>query len=228
MAADAVIDPGPSNELEQATLSETVVGRLLDPSGTYWLHADAERVKGEIAAVQTLADASFDRPLFVFAHIPSPHAPYVLARDCSERLLGNLVPAPPSVIDAAGRATRVAAEADQTACVDHLLAEAISAVVAVRPNTVIILRSDHGPDELINWSNPAEPGLGNRFANLFWARTPGHSGVFPDDVTLVNVLPILFNTYLGTQLPPHPNDLFLGPAGTDGRFVPYVPPGAGR
>ena len=87
----------------------------------------------------------------------------------------------------------------------------------------MLLLSDHGPEELLDWRAPDEPGLGDRFANLFWARTPGHPDLFPDDVTLVNVLPILFNAYLGTDLPLHPNDLWYGPAQNLDRFVPYVP-----
>ena len=223
MPTDVIIDPGPSNELERATVSETLLGRLLDPSDQYWLRADADRIQGEVDAVESLAREPSPEPLFVFAHLPAPHAPYVFASDCSMRLQGYLTPTPPAVRDPTSTAIRVVAEADQTACVDHLLSQAVRSIVAARPNAVVILLSDHGPDELVDWAAPAEPGLGNRFANLFWARTPGRSGLFPDDVTLVNVLPILFNAYFGTALPLHPDDLFLGPVGTDGTFVRYVP-----
>ena len=85
----------------------------------------------------------------------------------------------------------------------------------------MIVLSDHGPEELLDWNAPAEPGLGDRFANLFWARTPGQPGLFPDDVTLVNVLPILFNAYLGTQLPLRPNALWFGPTIGVDRFSVY-------
>ena len=39
-----------------------------------------------------------------------------------------------------------------------------------------------------------------RFGNLFAARVPGHEHLFPDDVTLSQVLPILANTYLGADI----------------------------
>ncbi len=43
-------------------------------------------------------------------------------------------------------------------------------------------------------------------------------------VTLVVVLPMLFNAYLGMTLPIHPDDVYLGLAGTDLTCVPYLPP----
>ena len=37
--------------------------------------------------------------------------------------------------------------------------------------------------------------------NLFIASTPGRSGLFPDDVTPINLIPRLLNGYLGTDHP---------------------------
>ncbi len=66
-------------------------------------------------------------------------------------------------------------------------------MVAARPGAVVIVFSDHGPDELLDWDRPDTLGMDARFNNLFWARTPGQTGVFPPDVTLVNVMPLLLN-----------------------------------
>ena len=66
---------------------------------------------------------------------------------------------------------------------------------------MVILFSDHGPDVRLNWGNPADPGLHDRVSNFFAARTPGKPSLFPDDITLVNVIPILFNSYYGMDLP---------------------------
>ena len=65
--------------------------------------------------------------------------------------------------------------------------------------------------------------MDDRFSNLFWARTPGQTDVFPSDVTLVNVMPLLLNRYLGSSLPLHPDDLFFGPSDANHHYVPYRP-----
>ena len=46
------------------------------------------------------------------------------------------------------------------------------------------------------------------------------AGIFPEDITLVNVLPILFNAYLGTDMPIRPDETWFGPRPQDERFVP--------
>jgi len=107
-----------------------------------------------------------------------------------------------------------------------MITDALKHIVAAKPSAVVVLLSDHGPEELLDWNAPSEPGLGDRFANLFWARTPGFASLFPDDITLVNVLPMLFNAYLGTDIPLHGNDLWFGPTvGVDtfSRYVPAAP-----
>jgi hypothetical protein len=76
---------------------------------------------------------------------------------------------------------------------------------------VVIVFSDHGPQTLLSYADPDDRGIETRLANLFAARTPGRPRLFPDDVTLVNVLPILFNGYLGTNLPLQPDATYFGP-----------------
>jgi hypothetical protein len=99
--------------------------------------------------------------------------------------------------------------------VDSLVGPALASIVAADPGAVIIVFSDHGPQQILSWSDPDDAGTKARRANRFAARTPGHSSLFPDDVTLVNVLPVLFNVYFGTDLPLQPDDTYFGP-GLDG------------
>lgn len=122
-----------------------------------------------------------------------------------------------------GDATSVALVAAQTRCVDSLLAKAVHDIVTARPGAVVIVLSDHGPEERIDWWEPAEPGIRDRVSNLFWARTPGRSGVLPDDISLVNVFARLFNAYFETDLPMHPNDRYLGPSNVSPAVLPYAP-----
>ena len=96
-------------------------------------------------------------------------------------------------------------------------------LVDADPTAVVLVLSDHGPEDRLDWWDPSPDGITDRMANLFWARTPGQSDVFPADVSLVNVFPLLFNAYFGTSIALHPNDLWFGPVIGGSRFVPFDP-----
>ena len=68
------------------------------------------------------------------------------------------------------------------------------------PSAVVLVFSDHGPEARLDWWRPDDQGMRERIANFVAVYAPGHAGLLPDDVTLINVLPRLFNAYLGTDL----------------------------
>ena len=219
--AGRYIDVGPRNELEESLISSTAIGGLIDKVTGGLVPAIRDRTLRELDELSALAREPSSSPRFVLVHLPTPHWPIALNADCSLR------PTDAYSFGAIGRdnhkgdATAVQLVADQTRCVDGLVEPVLRDLVQRDPEAVVILFSDHGPEELLDWREPDEPGLRDRFANLFLARTPDHPNLFPDDVTLVNVLPILFNAYLGTDLPLHPDDLFYGPTQALDQFVPY-------
>ena len=221
--ADRYIDVGPRNELEESLISSTAIGRLIDQVTGGLVPAMRERTLREVDELSALASEASTQPRFVLVHLPTPHWPIALNADCSLR------PTDAYSLGAVGRdnhkgdAMAVGLAADQTRCVDGLVEPVLRDLVERDPGAVVIVFSDHGPEELLDWRKPDEPGLGDRFANLFLARTPGHAGLFPDNVTLVNVMPILLNAYLATDLPLHADDLFYGPAQNLDHFVPYIP-----
>jgi hypothetical protein len=67
--------------------------------------------------------------------------------------------------------------------------------------------SDHG--SLLNLGGPQELAH-----NLMFSRTAGHPDLLGDDPTPVNLFPMLFNTYLGTDLPIRADHSYL-PVGRD-------------
>ena len=219
-----VVDVGPWNELEQTVLRSTLVGEVVDANRAAQAAGERDRVRRELDYLVDLArEPAPSAPLFAFIHVPAPHPPMVFDADCSERPLDDLTDHVAGEALAPDGARAIAAQRDQTTCVDSLVSQALSDVVAARPNAVVIAFSDHGPDELLDWDRPDAHGMDDRFSNLFWARTPGQTAVFPSDVTLVNVMPLLLNRYLGTSLPLHPDDLFFGPSDADDHYVPYRP-----
>ncbi len=222
-SVDRYVDVGPRNEYEEAIIRSTAAGQLFDAVTGGLVTAVRDRVFDEFSVLEGLAAETSSRPRFVLMHLPTPHWPVAFQADCTLRPNDGYSLGAVARDNHRGDAVSAKLVADQTACVDALLGAAMANLVRARPNSVAIVFSDHGPEELLDWWDPDEPGLSDRFANMFFARTPGHPGLFPDDITLVNVLPSVFNAYLGTDLPLHANDLFFGPTENLDHFVPYAP-----
>jgi hypothetical protein len=160
--------------------------------------ADAEYVRRTFAGLRHVP-ASSARPTFVFAHVLSPHPPYVLDRICrTEPRVPLGLPTPDE------RAGYI----EQLQCVNHLVLGLVRELRArSRVPPVILLQGDHGP----NAARPLSPNLLLR--EVFGAfgayyLPAGGDRLFPDSVTLVNVLPRVFNYYLGTGLPMQQDDLY--------------------
>ena len=138
------------------------------------------------------------KPKFVFAHLMSPHPPYVFAADGEPREAALCFPEACSLFDGGqryGKASQVAGASEQIEFLDAQVADTVADILAVSPRPpVIIVMSDHGHRHDID---DHVEGL----RNLFMAYTPGKTGVFPDDVTPVNVLSRLLNAYLGAHIP---------------------------
>ena len=168
-----VVDVGPWNELEQTVLRSTLVGEVVDADRAAQAAGERDRVRRELDYLVDLArEPASSAPLFAFIHVPAPHPPMVFDADCSARPLDDLTDHVAGEALAPDGARAIAAQRDQTTCVDSLVSQALSDVVAARPNAVVIAFSDHGPDELLDWDRPDAHGMDDRFSNLFWARTP--------------------------------------------------------
>lgn len=112
-----------------------------------------------------------DEPLFVFAHIMSPHQPHRYRADCSERR---------QWIDGQNLTgeERAAAYATDVGCLDHDLLRTLAEVIANDPDAVIIVQSDHGSKLGFSWDDTtfesASPSmLEERFGAVNAIRLPG-------------------------------------------------------
>ena len=63
-----------------------------------------------------------------------------------------------------------------------------------------MLFSDHGPDISFDTHDPLSADLDQRTSNLIAVLAPGKPDLLPDDLTVVNIFPIVLNAYLGTDL----------------------------
>ncbi len=115
--------------------------------------------------------------------------------------------APPSA-EALGAHAQREAYLESLDYADQVVATSVERIVDA-PDTrpVVIVMSDHGA----RFRDPGADGARawrNAFGVLFAAHAPGFDNLFPDDLSLVNVLPTLFNAYLGTDLPLSPDVSF--------------------
>jgi len=210
--ADCFIDTGQVNELETRVLGNTVVAPTIQLLDSDWFAAQQRaRVVAVFDAAAEVSREPHARPRLVIAHVPSPHAPIVFAAD------GSAVPMPdlPNFFDdmfvhRTGPRERALAEyAGQLAHVDRLALAAIDRVLAAESTPPIVLvLSDHGSAAGLDWGDLDASDLDERTANLFAALTPGRTGVFPTDVTLVNVFGLLTESYFAREYDPLPNTAY--------------------
>ena len=140
-----------------------------------------ERVRFTFDELERLA--AEPGPKYVYAHIVSPHDPFVFDAE------GQAVDSPSPGTAPAGWEQR--AYADQARFVSRRALEMLGAVISAseRP-PVILLQADHGP----GWNSPAGR-MGILNAYLF----PGAAQVVEDDLSPVNSFRVLFNTLFGTS-----------------------------
>ncbi len=210
---DRFIDSGEVNEFEIQLLRPSVIPPVATALVPDVLSGQQRsRIESIMVALEGLAGEAATRPRFVFAHVPSPHAPWVSHADGTPRLTTNLEAWYWDTPETTGltRAEIVDAYAGQSTYLGRRTLAAIDRVLSSSSMPpVIYVVSDHGSSLDVTLEN-AE----TRLRNLFAAYTPGRAGLHPDDATLVNLFPVLFDSYFGTDLGRSPETLFTeGPRG---------------
>ncbi len=220
--AGTYIDTGQANEYEAAMIQNSLLSSARHLVSPTWDFDQARwRVFDSLAALQGLVAADTDRPQFTFVHLPVPHWPWVFNASCGiDGLPGDQ---DPNLQRHGGTPETHRLLVDQVACTNRLLSDLLRALVAARPNAVVLLFSDHGSEEYLDWWAPDAVGLAERSRNLVALRSPGRPGLLPEDITLVNILPTLFNAYLGTSLPKQPDQVWFGPRPQDNSFTLLSP-----
>jgi hypothetical protein len=176
---------------------------------------DADFIRRTLAALETVPEHR--EPTFAFAHIVSPHWPYVFKADCSVARDTQV----------GGRVERQRAYIEQLQCLNRLVLHTVSAIL--RRSTVppvILLQGDHGTN-LLRYSNAASakavtPAQASERLGAFGAyHVPGGGrSLFAETVTVVNVLQKVLTYYAGADLPPSPDNLYVSLERTPYDFVP--------
>jgi hypothetical protein len=183
---DSLIEMTPLSELE----------RFHDPIDLHRRHV--------LYALDHLGDAFGGRgPRFVFAHILSPHPPFIFDANGQPRsagkgdtsLLMNDVAGTPE----ADRARVAAAYLDQVRFVNSRVQAALAAILSRSGKPpIIILQSDHGSNMLLDWDQPSMTGLEERagILNAFYVPAKIRERLYPG-ISPVNT----FRAVLGCYFP---------------------------
>lgn len=158
-----------------------------------------------------LPDASA-HPLFVFAHLLTPHEPYIYDARCQPR---------PSFWPLTDEAQGVVARAyvAQIQCVNAKLLVAVDTILALsRTPPIILLQGDHGHGRLgrllPNWGDASPAAREDRtsvFAAYLLPRLPADS--VPADISPVNLMRLVLRQYFGADLPSLPEATYWSAAG---------------
>jgi hypothetical protein len=177
---------------------------------------DADHVKRTLDGIAEIPNRRGWK--FVFAHILSPHSPYVFDAGC-----GIAAKRPMGGRDKRRRDAYIG----QLECLNKLLLESISHLLqrSAQP-AVILLVGDHGTNSLGYSSaksaaavTPAQAR--ERFGAFGAFHLPGGGGrLFADSVTLVNVIPQVLNYYLDARIPLAPDSLYMSLEQTPYLFSP--------
>jgi hypothetical protein len=227
-SADQYIDRGYVNEFEAQLLwNAPWIGLVRDPLIAFLADNQERMVRDGLDTVVDLARASDARQL-VLAHIQSPHTPFVLQSDSTERdVIPECFPRRctfwHSTIE--GMAMPFDDFADglraQIAALNTLVLQSLGKMVEADPDAVIIVMSDHG-------SRYSLADMPEHFRTFFAARTPGREGMFQPDESPVNILRVISQQYLGSETPRLEYRAWLGDWSSYLALEPYVPPSRAR
>lgn len=146
-------------------------------------------------------------PKFVFAHIISPHPPFVFDED------GELLTpkyeysfSDASDIDITDEEYRES-YVSQMKFVNKKIITLVDEIIKNSDvPSIIILQADHGPGSMTDFVSSENTCLRERYSIFAAYYLPGaDQAVIPDDLTPVNLFRIVFNEYFGTNYPLLPN-----------------------
>jgi hypothetical protein len=165
-------------------------------------------IEWKLETVQSLRDTA--GPVVAFMHLLAPHEPYLFDANCSRG-----VPWWP-LSDQGEEFDRIrSAYAIQVTCLDRMLLRTVRGLLE-RPGSrpVIILQGDHGHGRItvdplrgftLTASELSQEQLGERFGIFAAYLFPGADTAVYDDISGVNVMPLVLRSLFGTVVSPQPD-----------------------
>ncbi len=164
-------------------------------------------------------------PKFVFAHIISPHPPFVFDQS------GQAIEPEHSYYIGDGDDYQgsldeyLAGYPAQVQFVNQKLERVIDSILANSSSPpVIILQGDHGPGGRLVWDSPAQTCLWERTSilNAYYLPGKGDRSLYPS-ISPVNSFRVVLNTYFGANLPLLPDDTYFTSHDLDRQAIDITP-----
>lgn len=137
-------------------------------------------------------------PYFLFAHILSPHPPYIYTASCELRdeFLFEL---DPSVALFKDREEMYTLYKEQLTCVNTRMAAALEEILKKDPDAIIVVQGDHGLGKLAE-DQPHADKLRSRYGILNAFRIPQSCGRYLyDSISSVNTFRLIFSCLSGAE-----------------------------
>lgn len=152
-----------------------------------------DRIMCTFSELPTIKD-NYDEPVFVFAHILLPHSPNVFGPNGEKITPGNPLNSE--------KWDEKLAYLDQLKFANKKSREVIDKLLENKEyQPIIILQSDHGSG-FIDWRNPTNEMLKQRFSNLNAYYLPGDGkNKLYERITPVNSFRLIFNVYFNGNYP---------------------------
>jgi hypothetical protein len=198
------LNPINLNEFEGLLVSSSIVGVAVEAGGVNLPVQSYETHRQSILfSLEALKDVpKLAGPKFVFAHILSPHPPFIFDRS------GNFVPPdyPYSSWDASlfpgSKEQYIRGYTDQITFVNRKIQDTIQSILnnSVKP-PIIIIQGDHGPGAHYDMLELKDSCLTERYSilNAYYFPDGDYESLYPE-ITPVNSLRVVMNQYFGASL----------------------------
>jgi hypothetical protein len=184
-----------------------VPGILGEGQDAHALHR--ERLEYIFDSLPQLPDSG--KPKFVFAHMLTPHPPFIYKEDGSpmqpDRRFGLWDGSAYMRYDTKEHYRRD--YKGQVRYITQRLATALDGILANSPNAVIVVQGDHGPGSGTHWSRLEKTDVWERMSilNIFHLPGGGEEVLYPE-ISPVNTFRVIFNRYFGTSLEMLPDESY--------------------
>jgi len=206
--ADIYMVPGRSlsefqNTLINTTPTALVLNKLNKLSKKSHFDSHRDRILFTFDRLANMIEK--DSPLFVFAHIITPHPPFVFGEDGEpvkpDKKWPSFLDGTDIIKNPKERAEYIERYKKQLSFVNKKLEETIDSIISKSPQPpIIILQADHGAGSMTDWEDIDKTNLKERMSilNAYYLPHGGDEELYPD-ITPVNTFRIIFNHYFSTS-----------------------------
>ena len=178
--------PCDSNFLNSEFIGMVIRTSMLNPLHVFFFEHDFRYVVNCIFEnIPGLKD-EYDQPVFVFAHVMIPHPPYVFGPDGETVDVESL-----SFTDGWDNKKGYL---DQVKYANKRIPGVVDAILSDE-SPIIIIQSDHGPKDGVDFVNPTDEMYAQTFGILNAYHLPGCDDSIYDSISPINSFRVIFNCY---------------------------------